>query len=409
MPDSPQATVPWAEQKATASDGTPLAWLGSWVAISGSTAFVSARNATVDGQPSQGAVYVFERSAGSWHQRQKLVGKESAAGDQFGAAVALHGNIALIAAPNATIDGHLWQGAVHVFVHSPTARGWTETQRLVASDGARLATFGTAVAFHGEYAFVGAGGANTHGEFLPRKVYVFRRTSRTGDHWVQTQILDNPDPADVTSSFGAALAASADFLLVGARSATLQGNIGQGIVYVYRLKDGAWSLDGKISDPHGAARDNFGCSIALQDHVALIGAQGAAVDGNQGAVYHYAFKGAGWQFVRKLTPTHPMRPALFGASVSVSGDSALVGAYAEKQYQGAAYLFKLKSGTYVQQQRLTAGDGVANDVFGYYGALDGATAVVGAYTKKVGGNVQQGAVYFYVGPSIGPALGVAEA
>ncbi|HEU4664704.1 MAG TPA: hypothetical protein VFS55_11810 [Dokdonella sp.] len=409
MPDSPQAVVPWTEQKATATDGTPLAWLGSWVAISGTTAFVSARNATVDGQPSQGAVYVFDKSGGSWHQRQKLVGKQGAAGDQFGAAVALHGNIALIAAPNATIDHNLWQGAVHVFVHDPAARGWAETQRLTASDGARLGTFGTAVAFHDEYAFVGAGGANSHGEYVPRRVYVFRRTSRTGNHWTQTQVLDNPDPADVTSSFGAALAASADFLLVGARSATLQGKIGQGIVYVYRHKNGIWSLDGKMSDAHGAARDNFGCSIALQGHTALIGAQGAVVGGNQGAVYQYAFKGTSWQFAGKLTPTNAMSPALFGASVSISGDAALIGAYAEKQYQGAAYLFRLKSGTYAQQLRLTAADGVANDVFGHYGALDGAAAVVGAYTKKVGANVQQGAVYFYAGPSIGPAIGTSDA
>ncbi len=407
MPNSPQAAAPWAEQKATASDGTPLAWLGSWVAISGSTAFASAKNANVDGHPSQGAVYVFDRSAGSWHQRQKLVGKNSIAGDAFGAAVALHGDLALVAAPNATIDGNLWQGAVHVFVRRAGARGWVETQLLIASDGVRFGTFGTAVAFHGEYAFVGAGGANSHGEYLPRKVYVFRRSNRTGDTWVQTQILDNPAPADVTNSFGAALAASPDLLLVGARSATLGGNVGQGIVYPYRLDNGTWVPAGKISDPSGAARDNFGVSIALQGYTALIGSQGAVVNGNQGAVYRYELQDTGWVLVQKLTPDDAVPRALFGASVSFAGDWALIGAYAEKDYRGAAYVFKLKSGTFVQTQRLTASDGVPNDVFGYYGAIDGTTAVVGAYTKKIGSNVQQGAVYFYDGPSIGPGPGAA--
>lgn len=405
MPNSPQAAAPWIEQKALASDGTPLARMGSWVAISGTTALVSARNASVDGHPSTGAVYAFEKSTGGWHQVQKIVGTGSEAGDQFGTAVALHGNIALIAAPNATVDGRLWQGAVYVFVRKPGSRAWAQVQMLTASDGVRFGVFGTAVAFHGEYAFIGAGGANTHGEYLPRKVYVFRSASRTGDKWAQVQILENPAPADVTSSFGAALAASADLLLVGARSATLGGNIGQGIVYPYRLHDGIWSQDGKISDPHGAARDNFGVSVALQGYTALIGAQGAVVGTNQGAVYRYEFQDDGWQLVQKFVPIDGVSSALFGASVSFSGDSALVGAYAEKDYRGAAYLFELKSGVFVQTQRLAASDGSAGDVFGYYAALDGASAVVGAYTKKIGQNVQQGAVYFYSGPTLGPAPG----
>lgn len=412
MPNSPQAATIWKEQEATASDGTPLAWLGSWVAISGRTAFVSAKNATVAGQPSQGAVYVFDKSGSGWQQRQKLVGKGSAAGDQFGAGVALHGNTAFITAPTAAVGDNIWQGVVHVFTRSGTADrvGWSDTQVLTASDGTRFATFGTAVAFDGDYAFVGAGGANSQGEYQPRKVYVFRRSSHTGD-WVQTQILENPMPADVTNSFGAALAVSGDVLLVGARGATLGGNIGQGVVFPYRLKNGTWLPDGKISDAQGAARDNFGVSIALQGHTALIGAQGAVVDGNQGTVYRYERDRSGWRLVQKIVPTasDSARPALFGALVSMSGDTALVGAYAEKDYRGAAYLFKLKSGMYAQHQRLSASDGVPGDVFGYYGALDGASAAIGAYTKKVGSNAQEGVVYFYDAHSFGASPAAHEA
>lgn len=407
MPNSLQTTAPWGQQKALASDGSAFAWFGSGVAVSGSSALVSARNARVDGRPNQGAVYAFSRTAqGSWRQVQKLVGRNSAAGDQFGATLAMRGGIAFVTAPNATVGSNIWQGRVHVFLRAAGDRGWSEAQTLTASDGLAFDTFGTAVEFTDEYAFVGAGGANnTQGNVKPRKLYVFRRTSRTGDHWQQVQVIDNPEPADVNSSFAASLAASGDRVFVGARSATVGANIGQGIIYPYRLHDGVWSPDGKISDPTGKVRDNFGASIALQGDVLLVGAPGAVSGDNQGTVYRYDFKNGLWQLGQKFAPNTGESPSLFGAVLGMSGDFALVGAYAENGYRGAAYLFRRKAGAYTQLQKLTASDASPNDVFGHYVALDGTTALVGAYPKKNGSNVQEGAAYFYSGPSLGPAPG----
>src|SRR5690606_5969714 len=63
----------WLEQKVTAIDGTPEAWFGSAVAISGDTALVGAFNSIVDGKPGQGAVYAFRKVGDAWQQVQKLV------------------------------------------------------------------------------------------------------------------------------------------------------------------------------------------------------------------------------------------------------------------------------------------------------------------------------------------------
>jgi FG-GAP repeat len=75
---------------------------------------------------------------------------------------------------------------------------------------------------------------------------------------------------------------------------------------------------------------------------------------------------------------------LFGSSIAISGDTALVGA------AGAAYVFTRSGGTWSQQAKLTAPDGLGGSV-----ALDGDTAVVGAPGEDVGANPDQGSVYVF--------------
>ena len=80
----------------------------------------------------------------------------------------------------------------------------------------------------------------------------------------QVQVIDDPNPTDANTGFGSALAASTDLLMVGARSTTLAGNIGQGMVYPYRLNNGTWSPEGKLSDAHGSARQGGGQEAQLR-------------------------------------------------------------------------------------------------------------------------------------------------
>ena len=93
----------WLEQKVKAIDGDPEAWFGSAVAISGDTALVGAFNSTVNGHPGQGAVYAFRKVGDSWRQVQKLVASDGMASDQFGKAIAMNGDMAIITAPLATV------------------------------------------------------------------------------------------------------------------------------------------------------------------------------------------------------------------------------------------------------------------------------------------------------------------
>jgi len=175
-------------------------------------------------------------------------------------------------------------------------------------------------------------------------------------------------------------------------------------VYNYNRFGGTWNLGSMLTASDGAARDNFGASVAIQGTSALIGSPGALINGNisQGAVYFFANAGSFWNELQKLTATSGTSINLFGASVNLVGSSALVGAYAVNSYRGAAYLFGQNTlGVWSQKDELMASDGQPSDVFGYYTSLDPCTALVSAWGADVGANAGQGAAYFYARQCIG--------
>ena len=72
----------------------------------------------------------------------------------------------------------------------------------------------------------------------------------------------------------------------------------------------------------------------------------------------------------------------FGSSVDVDGDFAVVGARAHATaagMTGAAHIFVRSGGSWVEDAKLTPSDGVAGDLFGQSVAISGDTAVVGAF------------------------------
>ena len=127
---------------------------GFAVALSGDTALVGAEHEATAGTESGGAAYVFTRSGGSWTQQAELVASDGAADyDYFGYSVAVFGDTALVGAPSDAIAGEA--GAAYVFTRTGTT--WTARQKLTAVDGVAGDKFGVAVALSGEEtALVGA-------------------------------------------------------------------------------------------------------------------------------------------------------------------------------------------------------------------------------------------------------------
>jgi len=359
-----------------------------------------------------------------WVQ-QEVTAADGGGNDLFGYSVALSGDgaTALVGAAGKTVGTNTGQGAAYVYT---LANGtWSQAAELTASDGAVGDDFGYSVTLsaNGTIALLGAYWKAVGGNSKQGAAYVYTAPS-TG--WVSTSTftaeLTASDGA-ANDSFGSSAALSTDgsTALVGAYYKTVGGNTGQGAAYVYTLAGSTWSQAAELTASDGAANDNFGSSVALSatGTTALLGAYDKTVGSNayRGAAYVYTAPSTGWvstsTFTAELTASDGAANDYFGYSVALSGDgaTALVGADSKTvggtAYRGAAYVYTAPSTGWTTTStftaELTASDGVTNDYFGGSVALsaNGATALVGAYGKTVGSNSQQGAAYVYTAPSGG--------
>lgn len=313
----------WTEQqKLIASDGGGSDNFGKSVALDGTTALIGAHGATVNGHRYQGAVYVFTLSGGRWTEQHKLTASDGAAGDNFGGALALAGTTAIVGAFNAAINGVAQQGAAYVYAESNGT--WAQVQKLSANDGAQDDQFGHSIAFDGTSALIGAWGATIDGNYGQGAAYVFAVADGS---WSETQKLIASDGAG-GDTFSGGLAVSGTTALIGAPDAVINDNWGQGGVYAFTEVDGSWSQTQKLTASDGVAADNFGYAVALDGTTALVGASNATVSDNvgQGAAYLLTDVAGSWSEMQKLTASDGTAYNKFGCAVSLSAGTALVGA-----------------------------------------------------------------------------------
>jgi MYXO-CTERM domain-containing protein len=385
----------WVQKaELTASDGAADDYFGHSVSISGSTAIIGAFDKTVGSNAGQGAAYVFVQSGTSWTQQQKLVASDGARYDAFGSSVAVSGSTAIVGAQGKTVGSNPYQGAAYVFVQSGST--WTQHQELVASDGAAYDFFGHSVSVSGSTAIVGASSTAGPNE-TQGAAYVFLQSGST---WAQQQKLVASDGA-VGDGFGVSVSVSGSTAIVGADSKAIGSNGAQGAAYVFVQSGSTWTQQQELVASDGAADDGFGVSVSVSGSTALIGASNKTIVStgipDQGAAYVFVQSGSTWTQQQELVASDAAGGDQFGASVSVSGSTAIVGAddraIGSNGEQGVAYVFLQSGSTWTQQHELVASDGAAYDYFGSAVCISGSTAIVGALGKTVGANTTQGAAY----------------
>lgn len=195
-------------------------------------------------------------------------------------------------------------------------------------------------------------------------------------------------PSDgVTNGFGKSVSVSGDVVLVGYDPTTAEH-----AAYLYTLQDnGSWPQSIKLtacminlSACGNGNQGEFAASVSVSGDTAVIG---AAEDGGVGASYIFqrGINGV-WKGLTRLTASDVDYVNYswdkFGAAVSIDGDTIAVGAKdnPEKGFSaGAGYVFTLQDdGSWLEQIKLLAADGAAYDEFGSSVALSGGTAVIGA-------------------------------
>jgi len=89
-----------------------------------------------------------------WSETHKIISSDGANDDRFGCSVEIDGGSAIIGAYFDDVSGQGNAGSAYVFVSS--GGSWSQQQKLTASDYAANDEFGWSVAIDGDYAIVGA-------------------------------------------------------------------------------------------------------------------------------------------------------------------------------------------------------------------------------------------------------------
>ncbi len=490
-------------QKITASDAATNDRFGYSVSISGNYAIVGAYLDDDDGTNS-GSAYVFERNmGGTWNEVQKLTASDAASSDRFGESVSISGNYTIVGADGNddngfssgsayinsctialdnvivtgesctnvndgsititasgaidieySIENGIWQSSnsftglgegtytVKVRnVNNPTCTAVcnaeiidenlisitqidaTDESCLNAQDGYLIVTAecGTCTGaleystdntnFQSSNTFTDlAGGSNT--VYVRDAANTSCSTSQMASLQASTEACDDCDnpsaaalaqlklvasDASADDRFGLQVSISGKYAIVGAFFNDDDGT-DSGSAYIFEQDaSGAWNEVQKLTASDAALDDIFGSSVSISSDYAIIGAY--RDDGYTGSVYVFQRNMSGtWNEIQKLTASDAASGDRFGVSSSISGDYAIIGASTnddDGSSSGSAYIFERNtSGTWNEVQKLTASDAAAADVFGRFVSISGGNAIVSAYQDDDDGN-DSGSAYIF--------------
>lgn len=244
-----------------------------------------------------------------------------------------------------------------------------ELTKIVASDGAADDYFGESVAIDGGTALVAAPQDDDLGS-NSGSVYVFDVVSGSE---VRKLLASDGSPND---GFGSAVTVLGSLAAIGAPGDDDFGS-SSGAVYLFDVNTGVELMKLTPNDAQGSM--TFGGALSLSGSTLLVGASGDDTNGdNSGSAYLFDVN-SGAQ-IAKLEPPQTGAGVRFGSKVALDGPTALVGAYLDSSTGlegGAAHFFDASTGVHLK--KLLASEGNGDDWFGFAVDISGPRAVVGAY------------------------------
>lgn len=377
--------------KSTASDASSSNYYGYSVSFSEGKAIVGAPNSYVNssGFINAGSAYILEFNGTNWIEKQKIYASDAVSGDFFGGSVSISGDKAIIGARGSASFGSN-TGAVYFFEFNGTI--WVEKVKILASDPAYNDQFGYSVFMSGDRAIVGSYGNDDDGN-TSGSAYIFNFNGTT---WIEKQKITASDAA-IYDEFGFSVSISGDKAIVGAHGNDDDGNV-SGSAYVFEFDGTTWLEKQKITASDAALGDVFGKSVSISGNKAIVGAYGNDdVINESGSAYIFEFNGTAWVQKQKVTASDASEDSRFGKSVSISGDKAIIGAEGNNVVgtsSGSAYVFEFNGTTWVEIQKLIASDTEPEDFFGKSVSISDDKAIVGAWKSDDGG-LSSGSAYIY--------------
>jgi len=325
--------------------------------------------------PDSGAAYIFERDFGgtdNWGEVAILYASDAQPGDSLGWSVAISADTIVLGAiyeAGGPGDPLLFAGAAYVFERNLGGpNNWGEAAFLHASDAQVSDWFGTSVSISEDTLVVGAF-AEDGGPGNPLSdagaAYVYERDLGGENNWGEAVILHASDTQSY-DWFGRSVAISLDTIGVGANGE--DGGLGNpledsGAAYVFSRDLGGvdnWGEAAILRASDAQTMDSFGRSVTISLDTIAVGAFGE--DGGpgdplplSGAAYIFERNVGGenyWGEAAVLHASDAQSNDWFGVSAGISGETVVVGAYAEDGgpgdplfNSGAAYVSQRSSAT----------------------------------------------------------------
>lgn len=343
---------------------------GKAVAIDGDTIVVGAPSLYYQQGEQSGAAYVFQRNQ-AWTNPFRLTAGDTGADYQYDEHFGAAVGIAgdLIAVGAlAADDAAIGNDVGAVYLFERSGDEWIEQAKLLAEDAAAGDEFGNALSMNRDTLAI----TNGHGA---QAVYIFQRSQ---DAWTQqAKLVLGEDP---NTRYLVSLALSGETLAVGMITYSETEFVSNKVI-VFQRDGTAWSQQAELVAGDGASYVGFGISVALDGDTLAVGASGDSDAGlAAGAAYLFQREGDAWIVQDKLTAADADAMEMFGSSVALRGDLLVVGAMGDDDagyWVGSAYVFRRDGGDWIDQLKLI-GEENKGDSFGSLAAVSGNTILIGA-------------------------------
>jgi hypothetical protein len=197
--------------------------------------------------------------------------------------------------------------------------------------------------------------------------------------------------------FGSPVSISGNFAIVS------DNTWHNGSAYIFQRYDSGWNQIARLTaDDEGV--DNFGASVSIDGDYAIVGAYNDLNDGvGTGSAFIFHRDGNSWNQEAKLLANDGSRGDEFGKSVSICGNYAIVGADFDdgnsgEPNTGSAYIFERSGNNWNQVAKLTASDQGWDDHFGASVSIYGDYVIVGAFRDQdysLSPNADSGSAYIF--------------
>lgn len=342
-------------------------------------------------QATSGTVYLYEHENTGWRLQQQLIPKESGNYENLGYCLAMSKDVIAIAGQ---IRDEKHTRVVYIFRRNVLDNEWKEEQRLSLGPDHFDDSFGSSLSLNGDYLLVGARFEHLRidsAKYISNggAAYLYHHVT---DGWVMQQRLLHPNPA-VSKFFGGVLSIADGYAMIGnAHETYTRGRelpfTYSGGVFVYELHGEKLEKVQHIINPEPREFGLFGASVSTDGHWAIIGTVGkpdTARDVRPNGVrmgYLYERRGHLWRLHQKLVTEGLMYHHTEGRVVGLMGRHAIAGAYMDSDMRGSIYLLDKGKAHKWAVSKYVMARAEPKDLFGISVDISSDCAIMGAYNKN---------------------------